>query len=1042
MKTKSIILISLLALVAFIWGGSSMLFPGRSAAIVHSITGLDIVPVATHQIYVGLGILWSKLLPGDAASNLNWLSAFFGALCLFLFGWLIQQLPVQFVEQERVSTKLLDQSHMVASLSAVLLLAVSIPFWRTATEPSNILFDVAWLLVSIAIPVYVLQSNRGDVWLYIAAFLYGIGVTGYSSMIVLLPLFLFQLLVVWIVREAKVPVKKIGFTALFLGLGVCFYFLWALLVGMPHGFKEAGFENYWEVLLSIWVRQFGELRSSLGALGALLVLLYSYVPWLYVILLARTKKSDHPATIFLKIFSLLVLLGVGFAILLNVNVSPEQMYGKTLIIPYMSICGWMGLLLGFLWLRIRMAARKQLLAKIVHAVLLIFLISSPGIIAYANRNTYRPADQKQIVKMAENITASIEEDIHLFFSIGSPLDDLIEIMMHREDRPFYLIPSRRLGEKYFLYYLAREFPECAIDPETSYEPRDLVRLLAENNRFGMTGIGFSHPELCQSAGFSSLTHGMMVLPVMDLDTINPEQFYQQNRAFYEDVFAPHIQALQSKPDTNRVRNAMLRDYSRCANNTGAVLLGMDERSRAESMFNLALSVYTENPSVHLNLREIYAARFKETGDEAWEKKAAEALNRANEAADKNVSMSANPVVMSVYFGQIFSEKVALQSARFYRSVGQEQMAEKSLEIAAMMNPGSDSVAFERAQAAMASGQLQQGADLYQSLLEENPELVGARLGYATALYGLGRLNEASRILAEPTADVQDLRLKGLLAVISADAGEKAQAEQYLNELIKADSAEPLVQSYIAMAAVRLKNRDVAERYALRVLDKQPGHEGMMRVLLGLAKQRSDLGMANDLLMKIKAVNPDKIKILQEIIVLNMGGRNRDRSEMAANELVNLDEGNFVANMALADISREEGRLYAEEEYLRAAMTWTNHPGYHVLVNNLAYNQVQQKQYEEAVELARQAVRLAPSEDTAHHTLAAALKGEGNLVEAQEEIMLAQVIDPENSKHKLLQAEILLEQGENEEAVRLAQEAISGLEEDWRRRAKAVINTMP
>ncbi len=177
-----------------------------SAELTLGAYALGLVHSPGYPLYLLIGHLFSLLPVGDIGYRLNLMSAFFGALTIALLYQLLLHLT----------------RRSLVSLSASLLLAYSFFFWSPSLMAEVYSLHV-FLMAALMLILVTWQQRQDGRWLYLFAFLFGLGLGNHPSMLLLLPGFLY-----WLLAHGRRPSLRArqlpGMLVLFvLGLSVYLY---------------------------------------------------------------------------------------------------------------------------------------------------------------------------------------------------------------------------------------------------------------------------------------------------------------------------------------------------------------------------------------------------------------------------------------------------------------------------------------------------------------------------------------------------------------------------------------------------------------------------------------------------------------------------------------------------------------------------------------------------------------------------------------------------------------------------------------------------
>jgi tetratricopeptide (TPR) repeat protein len=1014
--------------------------PGASVRILNTVSGLYYLPVLPHYLYSSLAKVVTKTIPGDTLFKLNALSALFGALSIVLVFKLLLRMPM-FVIRDKASPiqrSASQESKFIAMVASSLFLIFCAPLWLSSTRPDNHTFDLFLLLSSFWMILQSIRPNARPQWILASAFVYGLGITEYATMIALSPLFVISLVLALFYRRELNTTRIWQLTALGF-CGLLFYLapVWAVGRLPDWGYQE--YTGFGSVLLDLWRKQYLELKSCFPRVGSLLISLCAFAPWIYVFLVPRPNLGSIWLAHALTIVALLILNALGIAQLMEKGMTPTLVtgLGDPSLIPYLAIASWMGYLAGYWWFRSHLPNSIDShgwirpLWRLVAVVNLLL----PFAIAIANYIHFMPSKAPELIGLARNMVRSCQ-DRPFFIISKSILDDLIRYAAFQQGQPKQVILSQDFSHPSYRRYLAGMFPQCGINTSVYAAQTDVLKTIVSNNPKGPAGCSLFNPDIALSIGFQFIPNGLVVIPVENLKKQNAEEIYRRNIDLYENMFANQINALRAESDTNALKFFVRQNYSRCANNVGVSmqLLGSDDL--AEKSYDLALNIFPQNPSALLNQRAIYLKKTSSFPTNAPEakallSKAAALLDRAQREASRFPRFFRTPFLMAANYGYLYSEQFSLTLAEFSRRGGNRDFESGAVEQARLINPESISVQISSALLSMGKGDLSEAESEYHRILKSQPNNQSAWIGLAVLARDRQDYEGAIRVLEENPAMTNSVNAQSLLGLLYIEGQDSARGETIYNQMLKATNHTTLSASFVALSAWQLSQLERAETFAQKVLAGDPRNAPMLRLRAAIAQKRGDLAAALSCLQRAQEADQGDIPLRETILRLSIQLKQNVSAREDAETLIAMDPNNMVGNMAMATLTEIPE---IRETYLRRCLQNKSHPLYGVAVNNLAYDLIQMNRYAEAVPLAEEAVNLQPSNDKYHHTLAEAYKGLGQYDKALEQISLASTIAPDDANHALIHGEILIAKGESKPGYSLIVKALPNLSGEWRDRA--------
>lgn len=140
------------------------------------------------------------------------------------------------------------------------------------------------------------------------------------------------------------------------------------------------------------------------------------------------------------------------------------------------------------------------------------------------------------------------------------------------------------------------------------------------------------------------------------------------------------------------------------------------------------------------------------------------------------------------------------------------------------------------------GLVEQAHQQFQRALDQNPDLVQARLGLAACYYAYGAFTEAANAAAEVVRrDPHHPMGLALSALIAWQRGELARAQDFITRAVKEDATDPRIQNYAGIVFHANGDYERARECFQRAVDLDPGYgEAYFNLAVLLADQFNDL----------------------------------------------------------------------------------------------------------------------------------------------------------------------------------------------------------
>ena len=1024
------------AFLFFIFTRSDVIRPGESASILSIVLGRYYLPMTLHPLY---RIIASLLVSFSSSPflALSICSSFFAAILLLLLFYLTSSIPFYASKDAKEFRFPLDSSRFIMGIVSCLLLMVSLPFWLSATEPQNNIFDLLILAICFSLLLYFFKSSNNRIWFFAATFLYGIGITESPLFIGIVPVFGVLLLFV-LLRKGVLSGGTLLAVMLSGFAGLLFYLIPVFSVMRLPDTGYGEFSGFWSILIDLWRKQYVLLKSGFPKIGGLLLGLITIVPWCYLVFIPKLSRSNKWLVNVLTTLIFLILNIIGAILLLEYTFSPRLITGRNGLLPYVIIASWMGYLAGYWWLRFKMSDGRYF-SKALRPLWLVVVIANfllPLGVGIANYIRFEPSKASDFTLFCKNIIESSKGTDFLFVQ-GDEFKSTLACLSEEESGPEYIFSINDFKNPTMRHFIALEFPELQLSPSNNLSVAQIMQVIVNNNAGGPEACGLMVPDLALSLGFQPKPVGLVSLPQSNIQSLDPKSFYNDNVSLFEQ-FKPHITSLRSR--TNELNTlAFLRSYSKAANDIGVTLRLIKSDALAEQAFDLALEILPQNPSALLNLRTLVAEKEKQTEEPQEQARlraeADDLLKRAYAASENLGQIYRNPTVLAHMFGYIYSEYYGIMLARQSQLAGISSLEDSAIEQAQLINPDNPDVQVTVALSAFGKGQLNAAAQQYTEILKQNPERVDARIGLAATAYSRRDINRAIAILEEYNPTLDDIDILSFRSLLYLDAGRKEEAVELFETALETSEQTALSASFLAQTAFRMADMELANEMAQKALSLSPYNLPMLELLINVAQyQKNDEGLVQLLSVLIRN-DPTNIDALERMVMALMRLEQKSKASDHAARLLKLDESNVIGNLAMSSIMTLPE---AREPYLRSAVIRTNAPLYYIVANNLAYTLVEQKRYNDALPYAEQSIEANPSYDKSRHTYAEALLGTDLLEKAEQQAQMSITLAPDDPNHVLLMAEIKLAQGQNKEADRLANKALPKLKGQWRLRAQKLL----
>jgi Tfp pilus assembly protein PilF len=1005
------VLIALLALGAYLLTLSPVFYPGASSQHVAQQLGLTPFPALTNGIWGWLISVVASLPFASLPVRLNALSALCAAGALYVFFQLVLDLRLgkrPDASEQRVPAG--PVSLMAASV-AMVFLATCIPLWIVATRAHPLAFD---LLLGL-LPFRLVQwagRRRSNLGYYLAALVYGLSVTEYSTMIALGPLLALCMLV-GLLRQGRFTVGAVFglLAALLLGLTPYLLAAWHYMQTPAYAWRE--FTGFWLVLKYIWLEQWATLTRSLPRVGWLTMGFLTVVPWAIAHALHLIQRPHSSGSRRGQALIHVLIAAILLAVFWDFPFSPwRSTRGQPLIlIPYVFAALGLGLSTAFLVDLLGQRGRNRGFSARGYAVGAILVP-----LALVSAIRHLPETNGRSAAVAVEHLEHILKDVgpRSWLLTSGQADAELALLIHQAGAKLTLINPRTSSIDAYQNYLASLFEEPRLQGLARVS---LAALLKE--WLVMPGVldevaVMDAPDLWEAMDYQAVPEGLIY-------TGEPNDVRRDPTGLVSNFLhmaAGHGQRilLASQGDARApimpwLKQAV-RNLARQANNLGVYAEDQGRSDLAALLYREAVRLHTNNISALINLTAL-AEREKLEDLPAL----AAHLEELVQQQEGSYSLWS----LSQVHGYVRSPENFASRGWAWAMSGKPGLAVR--EIKRAIRAGGDTPAAQLALAQMYFDQQDDVAseETYRKLLAVNPEHAPALLGLVRLAARQGDFAEARRNLIRlRQLDVAPEALNLEEAVIEALAGDHAKAAKLLADVIKRQPDNS--RAWMTLAVVASQQGDtkkaeeaVAKLQAMRNLPPQ-----LRLALAQIALAKKDTEGARRLLEDVLRSQPGHVGALLLMVRIQQAAGNQDLMEAYLNRLLTADPGHAYGNFLLGTLQfiREQNAL--AEASFRASLAARRAPE---TLNAIAYLLYLKGNLEEAEPLVREALKSDEDQVNALDTLANILVRQGKLDEAERTLQKALALQPQATSLRSSLVRLYDAQGRGAEAVKLADELL-------------------
>ena len=1049
--------LSLLALVVYGLTLSKCVYPGESAQLMATYSGLEPLALPMHPIW-GAIVSWiSGLNVLSLPLRLNLFSAICTVISVGLFYRLMSFMIHEFIHDE-YSIEHAPKVAYWGGTVAALAFMFSMPVWQVATQLQYQSFDMMLVLVAASLLLAYANTKR-FFFLILSALLYGMGIVESLLFITLAPIFIFFQIVVML-KHDKLSLQRVFCLGLFAIIGMGLYWLAARSFFATHDCEALGLASVWEVMREVVKTQIKELLSGLPRTNWLILLLMSVVPWLAAgFASVRALNNERSWSYYIMHFAMTVVVVLG---LVNASISPWEIlkpFGHLPVWAYTMLAMAAGYLVAYwlLLLKVERVSHEHATSRTVkHAGdWLGLLVTYPLIVAVLVAAVLNAFDRRSMNgdfadRCAKEILDRMGE--RTWFVTDGTLDAHLEILAKEQGKELNLLCLQKDMNPSYLDLMADKIEEKNLfAPEDTQRMKNSVRLgilpfvqdwFAKDKEIEKKLVVFGMPDFWYTADMYPAPEFLFFTGCRDIDAFKDKPLLAEYTAFWKEmdtVLASN--ADESKDPLARFRAHLRRHMGFVANNLGVMLEDIGKEDDAFAAYTYVHStIDPDNISSMFNRFEM----ARRNVPVAMASK--EAIERDLKEFIKNLKRQYPLWSLSRYYGYVRSSEIFAKLGWGWALSGQTKAALAGLERAASLLPEEQQAAALRSKAAIYNlmDDKPKTEALYQEIIKNDPENRGAMLGLVRLAMQENALDKAKNWL-EKAAQSDDKRsaLGVEWAMIHLMSDNKDQARMILQETT--DLQPKNLQAWSMLAMLNLQENQISEieKVILPKMEKLAGTSDnyfiqITRAQLYMKKDkdildkvsedtpltpaqtqvRKDLQLqAREAFLRASILRPDIPGVKDSVLQLDIAMNDQVQAERHARHILRTDRDHALANYILGSLRLQEGAYGDAEDFLRRSAD--ANPSAATL-NDLAEVLRRIRRFDDAEKRIRASLDLSSELYVAWETLASILlEADKDLDEAERAVNKAlELID----KHKIddprvniTLARIQLKKGDGERA---------------------------
>ncbi len=967
---------------------SSGAFPGDSARSVAEAVGLLPRLAPDYPLWASCSRLVAALAGRNAVTALNVFSAVCGAVAVALLCAMVARVVRHCIDPQNIDTRSANAAPVIAGVAAALFLAFSTPFWVVSNRFHMLSFHAALFLAIASVFVTWAECEK-RLWLYLWAFLYGIGIAEYAGFIAFAPLF--AALVVYLLWCQEDLQWRYVLTAGMIALcGMGLYAVSAWQFRASTGFELREYTSWFDILWYWWRDQFNTLKGSLPSVGWLTILCLTVVPWVAMLASGRMalNRTQEKGVHMLQI----VMTALVVVVLLNFKIAPWRMlgFGRLLVMPYILTASLFGYLAAYWFMMPRSwddvveedgkPGWKDWLGWGLAAVLVALTIR----VSFENVEEADGRSAGFINRMAGRVVTAAADKQWLV--TDGVMDTHLLIAIRDAGLPLKLISYSAGGNKVYANLLGREFTEPRWRNLLELSVPVFVReWLKSDPGLGRRVCVVGDADLWVSVGLAPVPDGFGFVGVSAVSEVDAAGLLDRNARLWQEENWGGVDAFSSRNPAYGYGTHLRRYTALLANNLGVVMEELDRKDDAFKAYGMSRRMDADNVSALLNQMAMIDRGYDTPGEHKIRDQMA--------ALAANIKGRFHVWSLSRHNGYVRLPEAYLQMGWTWALSGMPGVALSGLRKAIEMASGEQRRQAEHV-LAYAYSILPQGEESQaglESLLGSDPSNTVAMVALARKAARRGELDQA-RVLLEKAEQaghsLDNLAMEWVGLHLASGSFDKARV--ILEETVARDSDN--LRAWLTLATIHVQQRD--EAGVTRCLDnlerKAMGGGYASLVRAEAAAKHNDLPALRRHLEHGLRSMPGNLAILERMLSLDVAERKPDIAKAHAMDILRIRHDHAFANYIMGTIRFNENKIEMAEESFRASLRSQRTSS---ALNDLAWLLQRKGAYKEAESLAREAVQAEPGMINAWDTLAVVLTKAGRFAEA-EQILNAQVARPE------------------------------------------------
>ncbi len=1012
-------------------------FPGESAWLIATYTGLEPLEIPVHPIW-GVIVKAVESLPVFSLPlRLNFISV----ICSVLSVMLIFRLIYFFINDIITEEYSLVYAPRVARFAGVLAAVTylfSAPVWQAATRLQYQSFDLLLLLLAVQLLLWY-KSYQNKLILLLFILLSGVGAVESVIFIPAMPFLVIFALYAMVRRQHPfATIVWLSFGILVVMVGT-WYFVVRQFVATAD-LEALEITGVVDVMVRMARMQGKQLLSGLPRVGWMILLLTGFVPWFAALMASfRALNNERTVSQYLLHITLTMMVILGLA---NAVFSPWQIlkpYGRLPVCAYAMLSMTAGYLFAY-WCLL-LSVKRQNVGKesadqidkigewlgilIAYPFALIVVVSSlfnAFECANPKRGTFADRCAKEILDRMGTRT---------WFVTDGTLDTHLQIMAKQRGQEFNLVCLQKDMSRYYLKSLWELVEKKKLfsgpDSQRMKSTLELGVLPFIQDWFALDPqiekkvAVFSIPDFWYTSGMTPVPDYFFFTGCRDIATIDDKKLLEDYMAFWKSM-EPELGS--GKRFFNKdvmdpvvgLRKHLTRHMGFVANNVGVLLEDLKNDKDALTIYNyVRKTIDPENISALFN-------RFEMANRGSAVTLATKGQIEREMRDFTNGLKTQYPLwSLSRYYGYVRNPQLFVRQGWDWALSGQTGAALAGIGRAIRLLPDSEKNAALSALAAVyaLANDKQKTASVYQSMIANDPGNRTAMLGLARLAVQDGAFDKARSWLEKATKSDDKRGTFGVeWAAIYLMNNDLANARLSLQEATDLQPKNLQAWAMLALLQIQQNQMEEVEKVILSRMENIAGTADnyfiqVTRAQVALKKGKKFLRTAREAFIRASLLRPDITGVKDMILQIDIELNDQSAAELHARQVLRTNRKHALANYVMGSLRLQEGEYGEAEDFLRRSVE-TNPTS--AALNDLAEVLRRIKKLDDAERFARESIKKNPELYVAWETLGCILlEANRNLDEAESAVNKALVLYNDDVRIKITLARIQYRRGNLEKA---------------------------